>query len=318
MDNNAVIILSNGLGDKMLDLIGFFIICKYLNYMPNFMFDTIQYFAWGNSNYDINLFDFNHVRISLHKDFPFYVNSPNPSSSLCPFKVFSFLKSFLPEITFQQISRDFSLYAKQMIQPSKIILQNIPSNIENAYGIHLRKTDKINDNSDTRHVNTTQEFDIIIRHLLSDVRNIILYEKDPIFLVVSEDLNWRLTFIDIMHFFAGFYNKKIQILQVDYDIHDSFSNFNSVLDMFCLSRCKEILQGVKYSTFSILASILGNMKIRNYSVFTDSYDTCLIHVWSSVIEINSCQNFDLHFHHTITSSVENIDTNIRQIFFSEN
>jgi hypothetical protein len=84
--------------------------------------------------------------------------------------------------------------------------------------------------------------------------------------------------------------------------------------MFCLSKCKEILQGVKYSTFSILASLLGNNKLRNYSKYTNSYDVCLIHTWSSVIEINNNKNFDIEFHKKISNGVINIETNINKIF----
>lgn len=83
--------------------------------------------------------------------------------------------------------------------------------------------------------------------------------------------------------------------------------------MFCLSKCKEILQGVKYSTFSILASLLGNNKLRNYSKYTDSFDICLIHTWSSV-EINNNKNFDINFHKNIAMSVYNLITDINKIF----
>jgi len=83
--------------------------------------------------------------------------------------------------------------------------------------------------------------------------------------------------------------------------------------MFCLSKCKEILQGVKYSTFSILASLLGNHKLRNYAKYTNHYDVCLIHSWSSVIELNNNKNYDIEFHKRITTGVMNIETNISNI-----
>jgi hypothetical protein len=57
MDNNVNIILNNGLGDKFLDLIGFYVICKYLNYNPNITFNNSSNFAWGNNNYDLKLFN---------------------------------------------------------------------------------------------------------------------------------------------------------------------------------------------------------------------------------------------------------------------
>ena len=38
--NNVKITLHNGLGDKSLDLIGFSVICKYLNYKPHIFFNN--------------------------------------------------------------------------------------------------------------------------------------------------------------------------------------------------------------------------------------------------------------------------------------
>jgi hypothetical protein len=315
-NNNVSIQLNNGLGDKLLDLIGFFILCKYLNYNPNVIFCNNGHFDWGNNNYDISLFNFNEITISDESDDKcfFYVNSINPSCTLCPYNVYEFIKHFLDEITFEQISNDFVEYSKKIIQPSEIILQNIPNNIEKAYGIHLRKSDKLNNMGNISHENTINEFKIIINKLLDDVKNIIISEEEPIFLIVSEDNNWKHEIINIINKISNKNNKQIKILDIDYDTKNNYCNYNSVLDMFCLSKCKEILQGVKYSTFSILASLLGNNKIRNYSNYTNSYDVCLIHNWSSVIEINNNKNFDMELHNKISNGSRNIETNINKIF----
>lgn len=313
-NNNVSITLFNGLGDKLLDLIGFSVLCKYLNYKPNVIFYNNSYFDWGNNNYDIKLFNFNEITISDDKC-NFYVNSSNPSASLCPYKVYEFIKHFLDEITFEQISNDFAEYSKKIIQPSEIILSKIPNNIEKAYGIHLRKSDKLNNMGDIRHENKIIEFQIITNKLLDDVKNIIITEEEPTFLIVSEDNNWKLEIKNLITNISKNNNKQIEILDIDYDNKDNYFNYTSVLDMFCLSKCKEILQGVKYSTFSILASLLGNNKIRNYAKYTDSYDVCLIHNWSSVIEINNNNKiFDIELHKKITNGVVNIETNINKIF----
>jgi len=150
--------------------------------------------------------------------------------------------------------------------------------------------------------------------LLNDVKNIIITEEDPIFLIVSEDNNWKIHIQNIIINISNNLNKKIKILDIDYSNENNYYNYNSVLDMFCLSKCKEILQGVKYSTFSILASLLGNNKIRNYSNYINSYNVCLIHSWSSVVEINNSKNFNINFHKNITKDVFNIETNITKIF----
>jgi hypothetical protein len=312
-NNNVSITLVNGLGDKLLDLIGFSVLCKYLNYKPNVIFCNNGGFYWGSNNYDIRLFNFNEITISDDKC-NFYVKSGNPSSTLCPYKVYEFIKQFLDEITFEDISNDFVEYSKTKIQPSEIILSKIPNNIEKAYGIHLRKSDKLNNTGDIRHENNISEFEIITNKLLEDVKNIIISEDEPTFLIVSEDDNWKLEIKNLIINISKNNNKQIKILDIDYDNKDNYCNYNSILDMFCLSKCKEILQGVKYSTFSMLASLLGNNKIRNYSKYTDTYDICLIHSWSSVIEINNNKNFDIELHKKITNGVINIETNITKIF----
>jgi hypothetical protein len=317
MNNNATIVLHNGLGDKLLDLIGFYVICKYLNYKPNVTFNNDNH--WGS--YDMQLFNLKDISIlngnSNSNGNNFYINSPNPSSSLCPYKVYVFLKNFLPNISFEQISNAFVLYAKEIIKPSEIIMSKIPNGIEKAYGIHLRKSDKVQNNNskmDVRHISTVNDFLKITNKLLRNVENIIKTEANPIFLIVSEDYQWKIKITRIIVNIAIKNNKQIKILNIDYTNGNNYNNYNSILDMFCLSKCKEILQGVKYSTFSILASILGNGKLRNYANHISSYNICLIHTWNSVIEINNKKNIDIEIHKRITNSVSNLTTNIEKIY----
>ena len=315
-NNNARIGLVNGLGDKLLDLVGFSILCRYLNYKPHVQFLNNGKQPWGTPAYDIQLFDFSDDLVVLNStsesiSTAFYVNSYNPSSSLCPYKVYQFINQFIPDTTFEQISNDFVTYSKQIIMPSsQAILSKMPIDVEKAYGIHLRKSDKVSDTCDIRHENLTSEFNIIVNKLLEDVTNIILTDPEPIFLVVSEDDEWKQEICKIIVTMSEKNNKPIKILDVDYSNKNNYFNYSSVIDMFCLSKCKEILQGVKYSSFSIVASLLGNNKIRNYAKYCNSYDVCLIHSWSSAIEINGSKNFDKNIHETITRTVKPIETNI--------
>lgn len=314
MNNNVSIQVKYGLGDKMLDIIGCCVLTKYLNYKPHVTFRNDMQFAWGVNSYDMRLFEFNGVTLSDAKC-DFFVDSPNPSSSLCPYKVYEFLSRFFPDLTFEQVSNEFVEASKQIIKPSELISSKIPKNIERAYGIHLRKTDKVTNWCDIRHENPIHEFNIIINNLLEDVHKIIVAEEEPAFLLVSEDTTWRQEIINIMLNISSKCNKPIQIIEVDYANEHNYCNYSSVLDMFCLSRCKEILQGVKYSTFSILASLLGSNKLRNYAHHTKSYDICLIHSWSSVVDINNNKpNLDMELHKKVTASVTSINTNIGGVF----
>lgn len=327
MNNNASIHLTNGLGDKLLDLVGFSVLCKYLNYKPHFKIVNNGQQPWGTPTYDTRLFEFgndvtclNDVDVDEAPTCNFYVNSPNPSSSLCPYKVYRFIENFLPEITFEQISNDFVVESKKIISPSQLILSHIPVGIERAYGIHLRKSDKVSDMCDIRHENTRSEFTLIINKLLEDVKNIILTETEPMFLIVSEDDQWKKEVSRMVSMMSENANKPIKILNLDYTNENNHFNYSSVLDMFCLSKCKEILQGVKYSSFSILASLLGNNKVRNYVKYCNTHDICLIHTWSSVLEINNeNKNFDKVKHDACcTTKVLTIKTNINQIFTPAN
>ena len=205
----------------------------------------------------------------------YFVHSQNPSCSLCPYNIYKFVNQFRRDLSFEQVSGDFIACSKKIIQPSDIILSKIPKGIENAYGIHLRKSDKVYDGCDVRHQNTINEFTLIIDKCLDDVEYIIINENEPTFLIVSEDDEWkkeihrRITDISCKN------DKPMKILHIDYTNENNYSNYNSILDMFCLSKCKEIFQGVKYSTFSILSSLLGENKLRNYSNLTTCHDTCL-------------------------------------------
>jgi hypothetical protein len=320
MNNIANFNLVNGLGDQLLETIGFYILCKYLNYKPNIKIQYTEDVAWGNNNnFDISLFNYSNDIIFSNSDLGFYnVYSPYPTASLSPFKLFSYLKKYIPEITFEQINKDFLYYSKEIIKPSDIILSKIPSGLENVYGVHLRKTDKIRETQyPDRLQNTINEFIIIANKLLEDIINIINTEEEPSFLFVSEDNEWKNEFIKNILDICNLNNKKIKIIELDYTNENKYSNYNSILDMFCLSRCKEILQGVKHSGFSIIASLLGNCKIRNYSNYIDGYDICAIHLWSSLIEINNKKNIDIEYHEEYTKYVPDINTNIDKIFVYE-
>lgn len=272
-------------------------------------------FYGGDNTYDLRLFqEFKDVIVSDTKC-QFYMNSPNPGTSTCPYRICWFLRTFFPTLTLEEISEDYIKYAKQLIRPSQIILQDIPEGIENAYGIHLRKTDKVKDYGDTRgdirHEHTDYEFDILIRHLLEDVTQIIITESSPSFLLVSEDKSWKNKIQLTIESIATKNNKTIQFLSPKYSVEheQEYQNYRSVLDMFCLSKCKDILQGVKFSTFSILAALLGNNKLRNYSKYIDTGNICLIHSWNSVLEINGQLNFDIVMHYENTIGYSELEIN---------
>jgi len=294
-------ICSNGLGDKMLDVIGAHVLCDYLGYTPNIKFnkDYEEHFDWGTNQYDIRLFDkVDAFQNTNHCNY--YLKSPNPSCSLSPYKVYRLLLESLPDLSFKEVNNKYRELATNLIKPSPIVQTYLPKVLQNTYGIHLRKTDKIKiKNCDIRHENKIDEFAIIIEELLNSIRQIIEKEENPTFLIVSEDEVWKKTITEMIKEMSN----KITFIELDYSQKNQYTNFKSVLDMFALSKCKTILQGVKYSSYSILAALLGNKKLVNYSHFLESNSECLIYTWNSLIEINE-EIIDQHeFYKLATCSI---------------
>ena len=304
----------SGLGDRLLDMIGFYVICKCLGYCPKVFFNNYcNYFDWGSSVYDLRLFDFTGIELIEDVECPYYIHSPNTSSSLSPYKGWEFVASLLPELSFEDFSNLYHTYAKQVIRPSSIIVSKLPEGLENAYGIHLRRSDKVKE-GDIRHENTTSEFEMITRELIEDIRRIIQKEDEPepVFLIVSEDNQWKDEFHHIVNRIFLENNKTPRFILIDYNSSVHYVNYNGVLDMFCLSRCKAIYQGVKYSTFSMIASLIGNNKLHNYSHITETHDKCLIHTYHSAIEINGGKKVDIELQKKIGEEIGTLETNITQ------
>lgn len=293
------------LGDKLLNIIGFYIICKYLKLKPNIttFYTNIENINWDY--YDKNLFNFSDEFILNNtNDIKILFNVP-----YCPIKVYNFLIKNKINVSFEQISKDFIYYGKEIIKPSHIIINKIPHGLNKVYGIHLRKSDRINNNDDSRLSTLEKELPLIIENLLKDVINIINSEINPKFLIVSEDNNWKMCISEKILNYAKENNKTIELIKLDYKNDNNYINYESVLDFFCLSKCKEILMGVKSTSFSYTASIIGESnKIRNYCNDFYNYENLYFNAFSSVIKINNNDfNYNVNYHTKITDWIPDID-----------
>ena len=141
------------------------------------------------------------------------------------------------------------------------------------------------------HENTFQEFDVLTQTLLDEVKKIVTSEPDATFLVVSEDPKWKQEIIDKINLSASHF------VFLDDEWTHEYDNGATIRDLFSLSYCKEILQGVKYSTFSITASLLGEAgRLRNFAYLLPSAPICNIYAWSSVVDINGQKSFNPTVH----------------------
>lgn len=291
-------------GDKLISVISFLVICKYLNLKPNIItfFTNIE----GNWDfYDPKLLEFN------QNEFIFDGNIRNSKYIFLhlfyPIKIYDYLLKYHPNLTFEELSNNYMTIAKHVIKPSQIILDKIPLGLEDTYGIHLRKSDRVNDGDDKRLSTLTKELPLIIENLLKDVKNIIDTENNPKFLILSEDNDWKNHITSLIQNYANENNKNIYIYKIEYNNEYNLNNYEAVLDFFCLSKCKEILMGVKSTMFSYAAALLGNNKLRNYFTYdTENYKECIVHAYSSVIKINGINNYDVNYHRQVTNWIDDI------------
>jgi hypothetical protein len=65
--------------------------------------------------------------------------------------------------------------------------------------------------------------------------------------------------------------------QFDHDYHGA----SAVLDLFALSMCKCVVQGIAYSSFSVFAAIKGKVPLYNFTFEPD--ETWLIHLYKSLL-----------------------------------
>jgi len=294
----------NGVGDKLINVIGAGVYCYFKNYDFRTILnqDIYEYYFGSRNFYDLSLFDFNHIpvynNIDEIKDFYSEHNyefvNPDAIVSITPYLIYEKLVSENVNVSFEQVSTMFLKYAKN-IQPSSLISNFIPKGIENAYGLHLRKSDKIKNNPDVRHEMSPYENNILIDKLIEYLHFIIDSETDPTFFICSEDDDYKNYFINIMEKIAINKKKKVTLLSIHDNLPENITskyNYKSIIDMFTLSRCKAIIQGVRYSAFSVVAALVGNQQLINLSKYLKSDHLCIIYLWNSVLSINNKLNFD--------------------------
>jgi glycerophosphoryl diester phosphodiesterase len=305
MNNTIILKTINGLGDKIINLLGAAVYCHYKNYnLKTILNENILYYYFNShNNYDLSLFNFNNISVynetneinpdDLENALQFH--NPDTIVSITPYSIYQKLKNEGHDnISFEEVSSKFLQFAKN-IQPSEFISNYIPNGIEMAYGIHLRKTDKIKINPDIRHEMTPDENSLLLNKLIMLIEEKIENEENIRFFISSEDNEHKQQFIDSINEIANKKNKIINLISTPENIPKNIKskhNFDGVFDMFCLSKCKSIVQGVKYSAFSVVASLIGNEKLINLSHYLNSDELCIIYLWNSVIQINDNKFFD--------------------------
>lgn len=180
---------------------------------------------------------------------------------------------FDPELPLEEITKTYREVAKRTF-PCREIDEAIPSDIESRVGIHIRMTDKLVNLENGWEMSATA-WQSIEKWALRCIDRCIA-RSEPMFICADD------------HIYKDQLLKRIRAKggnAIVVEAHNSSENqhgFDAALDLFCLSRCKRIIQFTKYSTFSLAASIIGGIPLTNLMLGNDADDNH-IHFWEGVV-----------------------------------
>ena len=240
-----------GFGDIVLDLIG---TTTWIAFDP-----SLHIFFVLNNNrkpanrvYDMSLFKYEDKKLNL-MDSHMGGLKPNsgvktlrgaPGCSIHPWNL-----SKLTGVPVVRVCDEFKKNAHRL-KACGLIVNAMPQDLQDTIGIHLRKSDKIGER-DPHHGTTLEEFHDIVYMMKEYVSEEILAGNKSFF-ICSEDQVWRREFENWIEETGG------QILHThESDALRGKRGWGPILDFFCLSKCKKIIQGIGYSTFSMAASLIG-------------------------------------------------------------
>lgn len=282
--NKLGFITSSGLGDILFDLTGFVTFCKLTKKQPVCQWcveSDNDIYPWGIGLFDKTLFNFP-AYIEFVDELPADMDriySDNTSISTCMVKIHKYIKT----IPLEEVITSYYSTLMEIIKPSNII--RYPANIEKAIGIHLRRSDKIkemNEEIDLRHETLITEYDSILSELCICIENIAKISIDSVmyFYICSEDKEYVVAFKKQIFAICQKNNKIARFCEPIYD--KKYKGVEAVTDMFYLSKCSCILQGTKYSTFSIIAAIIGKKPLYNFGHHSDK---SLMHIWKPYLTL---------------------------------
>ena len=272
-----------GLGDRLLDSIGYCVIRLRQNKAVVVEWcDGLGEFnrSLGRSSYDRDLFYFPfETQCTGDSDI---LESHMSGTSYNPFHVAEILGL---ETVDEALVQDFVDVASK-IGPSSALMDYIPlkSDLSDVVGIHLRKSDKVVTGIPKGHsfLTNVEEFNRIMDATRDYIRT--TYSDGQRFFVCSEDGEHRDEMISYLQSLGKGY------VVISETPTNATPPSKDLVDFFTLSRCKEIVQGISYSTFSMVAAIIGRIPLVNFyenNILLDDWRQLLVNSGPTVSRTSS-------------------------------
>jgi hypothetical protein len=286
----------------MMDVIGMSAIARYFGVPGAKVFWTMDSpkFVWGPALYDVRLFDFSSLSSTVvpynpqvtHQEFT--VDNMNAS---CTLSYIQFINYLLHTQKVRLNDNDYNAIRQAYIDTGKSIrpsaaLQSCLYDTSEYIAVHLRRTDKINSHGDLRHETSTHEYTVLTQRMLTYIESCITQGHTK-FYVLSDDEAYKETFANEIRTIGKRLQTHVSILILNKEavrkhvstIHPHITyldGYYDVFEWFCMSQCKAILQGIKYSTFSMSASMLRQVPLMN---FTDYNVMNLLNAWMPCLHL---------------------------------
>jgi hypothetical protein len=273
------LIPENGLGDQLLDVIGITVLANLFSCKAHCIWgQNKKSFPFGTGIYDRKVFDFDalsnlHIYDS-HEEFiknnstitiVNTIQTLNPSATLSPSSVYSWLHLDKKEIEINDLIQMYN-------QVASLIGHRLDLSIEmdGVIAIHVRCTDKIQHSQSSIHLDVQQ-----YEQVWSEILTMAARKQQSSFFICSEsDAMRRKMTDDIRRVNPD--AKFVIATYPDAGTEDASKTKSVATDLFMMSKCDEIHQCTNYSTFSILASLIGSRcKLVNYRLDKPT----LLHAW---------------------------------------
>lgn len=262
---------STGLGDKLLDLVGTAVLAGLLPGIDSAALVLCNAEAnpnwWGN--YDQSLVE--HDRISLvnnMEDLPRgrkLVVGGTCGCSLHPFK----LEALCKRPVLDQFREEAAA-----VRPGRLVRSFLPEQVGgDTVGVHIRTGDKI-DGGNTRHGTAPGEQ----AYIMARLRDAVV--AGTTYFVCAQDPAEKASFE------RHVLQKGGAVVQLP-ELPD-VQGLAAAVDLFTLARCGVVMQGTGYSTFSMVASLIGGGRLRNL-LPRAGWDAChFLRWWAPVLRLSSC------------------------------
>ena len=279
-----------GLGDTVLDLLGTTVLANRLDLdktsLVCFCDDQCH---WGPCDPALFVYPGNvqlSCPLSVNPEGVSFQLKGHPGATLHPYKIMKYLQSKGISCNLSDLWHDYKTAATNL-QPAPLLDNHIHPETHQCVGIHLRKSDKIDDNNKF-HGTKKHELEIILTRIKRDVQHRAAAGQKHFF-VCSEDAKWKRDFEQWL--VSAIKDATIiQPLPCSLELK-SKAGHAPVLDFFSLSRCKTVLQGIGYSTFSMSASMVGNSPLHNFLPRAREAKFYMLNWWFPLTDINDADTF---------------------------